>query len=80
MRKDDNGVDVPATLGEYETLVADLAPESEARAYLVKKIGELGAEHVVEARHAEMLQLLTAPEMLADAKWSPVVVPAEAES
>lgn len=58
MRKDEEGNECPATLGEYRDLCAAIAPESEAVRYLDGKILEQGRDEKVIQADSQMRALL----------------------
>lgn len=59
MRKDENGVECPETLGEYRDFCALLGVENnKAVAFLDRKIAEQGRDEIVVAPDSQMRQLL----------------------
>lgn len=60
MRKDEDGNDCPATLGEYRDLCAALVPDCKAVKFLDEKIAESpnGREERVVASDSQMRALL----------------------
>jgi hypothetical protein len=60
MRKDENGQDVPGTLGEYLAICEGLGgPDCKAVAFLKKKIADQGEDMEVIAPDSQMRALLT---------------------
>jgi hypothetical protein len=58
MRKDENGNECPATLGEYRDMCAALAPNSKAVEWLDGKIAEQGRDEEVVAADSQVRMIL----------------------
>lgn len=62
-RKDENGNECPATLGEYYDLIHAIMPNSRAAEFLEEKIAAQGRDEEVIAPDSQM-RLLLMPMML----------------